>query len=276
MYSIVLMMSLTQGTADWNDAMVENESPLKASTELNRGFRRRGCCGCSGGYSYGGYGGCYGGYGGYGGYGCAGGYGGAWGGRAGVYGGGMYYGATSYPGSWAGYNQPYITGYGEGYRPSGAQGQQYGTERRDLPGRSEDATERREGQPATPAPERAPEVVPPAKGTDTPATPGTPAEPKTPKPADDKKSGLDSSTAPATVIVRLPANARLTIDGQATRSTSGVRTFVSPPLTMGKDYQYILKAEGMDGRSETRTIDVRAGKITQVTFGLASFRTASK
>src|SRR5437660_8606136 len=50
-------------------------------------------------------------------------------------------------------------------------------------------------------------------------------------------------SAPATIVVSLPAEAKLTIDGNATRSTSARRVFTSPALEMGQEYVYSLRAE---------------------------------
>jgi uncharacterized protein (TIGR03000 family) len=82
-------------------------------------------------------------------------------------------------------------------------------------------------------------------------------------------SGIDT---PATIVVRLPADAKLTVDGSATRSTDGVRTFVSPPQQPGKEYQYTLRAElTRDGKKveRTRDVNVRAGQTSEVNFDLA-------
>jgi uncharacterized protein (TIGR03000 family) len=79
-------------------------------------------------------------------------------------------------------------------------------------------------------------------------------------------SGTD---APARIVVRLPADAKLTVDGTVTRSTDGVRSFVSPPLQAGKDYQYTLRAEvTRDGKTveRTRDVNVRAGQTSEVNF----------
>src|SRR6516162_342210 len=46
----------------------------------------------------------------------------------------------------------------------------------------------------------------------------------------------------ATLVVRLPADARLEIDGTATRQTGSVRRFQSPPLEPGKKYVYVVTA----------------------------------
>jgi uncharacterized protein (TIGR03000 family) len=82
-------------------------------------------------------------------------------------------------------------------------------------------------------------------------------------------SGID---APATIVVRLPADAKLTIDGSATQSTDSLRTFVSPPLQAGKEYQYTLRAEvTRDGKKveRTREVTVRPGRTSEVNFDFA-------
>jgi uncharacterized protein (TIGR03000 family) len=73
--------------------------------------------------------------------------------------------------------------------------------------------------------------------------------------------------APATIIVRLPADARLLIDDAATRSTSSVRTFQTPPLEPGKEFSYTLRAERLSNGqpvSVRQEITVRAGEVTRV------------
>jgi uncharacterized protein (TIGR03000 family) len=71
--------------------------------------------------------------------------------------------------------------------------------------------------------------------------PVAPVPPTTPPPT-PKKTSLDSA-APATIVVNVPADARLTIDGEATTSTSTQRVFVSPAINPGREYHYTLKAE---------------------------------
>ena len=71
----------------------------------------------------------------------------------------------------------------------------------------------------------------------------------------------------AKVYVTLPADAKLTIDGTPTVSTSETRLFESPSLTPGKTFFYVLKATVVrDGKTETVTkeVTVRAGEATQV------------
>jgi uncharacterized protein (TIGR03000 family) len=69
------------------------------------------------------------------------------------------------------------------------------------------------------------------------------------------------------LYVTLPANAKLTIDGSPTVSTSESRVFESPSLTPGKTFYYVLKATVIrDGKTETVTkkVAVRAGEDTRV------------
>src|SRR5438034_9092127 len=73
--------------------------------------------------------------------------------------------------------------------------------------------------------------------------------------------------APAVMRVTLPADAKLTINGSATQSTSAKRVFVSPPLPAGKSFQYTLQAEFIRaGNTITvaRAVSVRAGRETLV------------
>jgi uncharacterized protein (TIGR03000 family) len=93
---------------------------------------------------------------------------------------------------------------------------------------------------------------------------------------DDKKDGKgkvgeEDTTipAPAKLVVTLPADATLTIDGNLTTSTSGLREFVSPKLEPGKDFHYTLKATVMrDGKplETVKTVAVHAGAQIPVTL----------
>ena len=78
---------------------------------------------------------------------------------------------------------------------------------------------------------------------------------------------VQAPTNTAKLYVTLPADAKLTIDGSPTVSTSESRVFESPSLTPGKTYFYLLKAMVVrDGKSETVTkeVAVRAGEDTRV------------
>jgi uncharacterized protein (TIGR03000 family) len=87
----------------------------------------------------------------------------------------------------------------------------------------------------------------------------TPPRPKTTEEA--------SLRAPATIVVSLPAAAKLAIDDTITTSTSGTRVFASPALERGKDFYYTLKGELLfDGRTLTasKQVKVRAGEESRV------------
>ena len=98
-------------------------------------------------------------------------------------------------------------------------------------------------------------------------------------PKDGKKGTEEVSIAPATIVVTLPAEAKLTVDGNATRATSARRTFVTPALEVGGDYSYTLRAEMVqDGQVavQTQNVTVRGGETTEVSFTFASQGVASR
>lgn len=105
-------------------------------------------------------------------------------------------------------------------------------------------------------------------GVGAPVVPGK-VVPTTPaKPEPSKKTSFDS-TAPATLIVSVPADAQLRIDGEATTSTSAERVFVSPALQFGREYTYTLEAEfHKDGKlvKVRKNVPVKAGDATRVNF----------
>jgi uncharacterized protein (TIGR03000 family) len=181
--------------------------------------------------SWGGHG-CWGGggCGCYGGYGRHGGYG-CYGGGYGCYGYGSYavYGSGGY-GCCGGY-----TGFYSPYYPAG-----------------------------TPA--HAPGSAP-TDTTPTPPKPTTDTTPTPPKPTPPPKS--TSVPGPARLIVDLPADAKLYVDGQLTKTSSARRDFSTPELEPGKAYFYELRAEvTRDGKAIDRTqrVTVRAGEISKVSF----------
>jgi uncharacterized protein (TIGR03000 family) len=82
---------------------------------------------------------------------------------------------------------------------------------------------------------------------------------------------VSTPTTSATIIVSLPAEAKLTIDGNPTTSTSNRRVFVSPELPTGRTFNYTLKAEvSVAGRTEviTKVVSVQAGSETQAQLEL--------
>lgn len=75
--------------------------------------------------------------------------------------------------------------------------------------------------------------------------------------------------AAAHVTVRLPADARLTIDDTVCPLTSDRREFDTPSLKPGQEYYYLLKAEVVrDGRAiaQTRRVTFRSGERVTVSF----------
>jgi uncharacterized protein (TIGR03000 family) len=74
---------------------------------------------------------------------------------------------------------------------------------------------------------------------------------------------------PAILIVRIYPDAKLTVDGTATKQEGELRRFSSPPLEPGKSYHYTFVAEWMPGNNYetytvTRKVKVEAGKEVQV------------
>jgi uncharacterized protein (TIGR03000 family) len=96
------------------------------------------------------------------------------------------------------------------------------------------------------------------------------------KPKPEKSS---AATAPATVIVSLPSEAKLSIDGAPTASASERRVFTSPSLEPGKTYHYSLTGELVrDGKTITATklIEVRAGEETKVSLDFSQVTVAQR
>jgi len=109
-------------------------------------------------------------------------------------------------------------------------------------------------------------AVPPAA----PVAPVPPPPDKKPAPGDaDKKPGEASAPNAAKLIVELPVDARLYIDGQLMRTTSDRRVFNTPILDRGQAYYYEVRAElTIDGQThvESGRAIVRAGQTSQMTF----------
>jgi uncharacterized protein (TIGR03000 family) len=113
--------------------------------------------------------------------------------------------------------------------------------------------------PAAPAPTQS---APPA------ATPMQPNEPKKEAPKTDPMKPM-TSAAPASVIITLPADARLLANGVPTRQTGSERRFITPELTLLTRHMYSLTAEiSRDDQTITETIDIEVfpGQETRVIF----------
>lgn len=177
--------------------------------------------------------GCYGGYG----YGCYGGYSGCY-----YSGYGCYYGCYQPYGGWACYGC-----YGGCY--SGCYSPYHPVPTAPVPGGA---------QPAPPK-----STQPPGPGKQPQPKPGTDKKPGTPP------KGTGKTSAPARLIVELPEDAKLYVDGHPTRSTSSRRVFQSPPLEPGKTYYYDLTAEvERDGQPirVTGRVVIRAGEQVRATL----------
>jgi uncharacterized protein (TIGR03000 family) len=108
--------------------------------------------------------------------------------------------------------------------------------------------------------------------------PGTPPAKPDGTPAVGGKEEA-SLVAPATIVVSLPADARLMIDDNPTSSTSAIRTFATPALQTGKEFSYTLKGQIVrDGRTITATkeVAVRGGAETRVTLDFPEASVAQK
>lgn len=89
---------------------------------------------------------------------------------------------------------------------------------------------------------------------------------ETPAPA---PAPMTSTQRSATIVVNVPADARVFVNDKATTSTGMVRRYVSNNLEAGYSYTYTLRAEMVvDGKTvtETKIIKVRAGETTDLAF----------
>jgi uncharacterized protein (TIGR03000 family) len=88
-----------------------------------------------------------------------------------------------------------------------------------------------------------------------------------------------SINVPATIVVSLPADARLIVDGTPTTSTSERRTLVTPILENGTDYVYTMQAEvTREGRvmTQSQQVTVRGGETSNVQFNFSAQSVASR
>jgi uncharacterized protein (TIGR03000 family) len=90
---------------------------------------------------------------------------------------------------------------------------------------------------------------------------------------------VQTGPAPAYVVVQVPADARVTVDGAATTSTSAVRTFQTPALARDKVYGYEMTAEfQQDGKTVkiTKHVQVQAGRTANVDLRQPAATVASR
>jgi uncharacterized protein (TIGR03000 family) len=102
-----------------------------------------------------------------------------------------------------------------------------------------------------------------------PAPPPGVIPPKIKRELPPPKPGEVSLQAPARVTVRLPADARLSVDGVDCPLISDTRTFDTPALPPGQKFFYLLRAEVVRGGrpiAQTRRVDFRSGESVIVSF----------
>jgi uncharacterized protein (TIGR03000 family) len=100
-----------------------------------------------------------------------------------------------------------------------------------------------------------------------PAAAPAPAKQPEPIKALPKPTSEVRFSAPATIVVTLPAEAKLMVDGAATTSTDSVRVFTSPALELNKTFYYTLNGEMVrDGQvlKTSQQVAVHAGEETRV------------
>jgi uncharacterized protein (TIGR03000 family) len=87
-----------------------------------------------------------------------------------------------------------------------------------------------------------------------------------------------SLPTPGTIVVSLPADAKLMIDGYVTQQTSAQRRLVTPAIQPGQEFTYTLVAETtQDGQPVTQTqqVTVRPGQLTPVNFNFSTLPAAA-
>jgi uncharacterized protein (TIGR03000 family) len=93
------------------------------------------------------------------------------------------------------------------------------------------------------------------------------------------KTGKDEVSATATIIVAVPSDAKVKIDGMQTASTSSIRYFESPTLTRGKTYSYTFEAEFQKNGTPVKVskkVSFQAGKVVRCDLTSAPTGLASK
>lgn len=246
MYTVVLMAAMTSGAAtpDWHRGGGGYAMPYNGS-----------CVGCYGCYGNGGFNGggpawggsCVGTYGGYAitgptaAYGCW----GCWGGNASTT---IYDGASSY-----GYGYGHgVPGFGLSFQCHGCYGCYGGWSCFGSP-----------LEPRSEAVNRNP--VGGVSGGSYVPPPPTAVPPPTPVPLKDEKQ----SKVRSKVIIEMPENARLFVDGNEMKPGPTTRVFQTPPLNAGQSYFYEVKVEvTVNGKvqSESQRLVINPGETVTAAF----------
>jgi uncharacterized protein (TIGR03000 family) len=83
------------------------------------------------------------------------------------------------------------------------------------------------------------------------------------------RPATSSSSNSGILAVRVPANAKVYVNGSLTSTPGDYRRFVSRNLEPGRDYRYQVRAEAeIDGKivERTRQVTLRAGSTEELTF----------
>lgn len=79
----------------------------------------------------------------------------------------------------------------------------------------------------------------------------------------------DKKPSPASVILVVPENSQVLVDGIPLKSTNSERLFLTPALELNKDFYYTVKVMTRLGEKEfqeTQKVVVSGGKVTKVIF----------
>jgi uncharacterized protein (TIGR03000 family) len=102
-----------------------------------------------------------------------------------------------------------------------------------------------------------------------PTTPAAPSEQAPPEPPAAGTSAGYIRTGDAVLTVRVPADAKVFVNGKATKSTGTVRSYVSRNLDPGLQYTYDVRVEFIrDGQTveESKTVQLTAGRNAELAF----------
>jgi uncharacterized protein (TIGR03000 family) len=238
MYTTILMAALTVG------------SSTPAFGHHRGCYSSCSCSGCYGGSCYGSWGGgwgCHGCYGGWGGAGYGWGYGGGYSGCYGCYGGGYGYG------NYGGFQGVLVC--------NGCYGCYGGYSCYGIP----NPAAQQVAPPAVQVPMAPPMPAPPAPApTKSSAAPSAPPMIINPTPAAPTEAKVRTK-----VIIELPEDARLFVDGHAMRTKSSRRIFQTPELSVHSTYYYDLRIElERNGKLhvENQRIVVRPGSDVVASF----------
>jgi len=75
------------------------------------------------------------------------------------------------------------------------------------------------------------------------------------RPSDKSRAG----NAPAMIDVMVPSNAEVWINGEKTKQTGGIRSFITPALEGDRDHHYALKVKA-GSREDTRQVSLHSGE----------------